>query len=160
MASLSELPLKYRVLLRMYQYRRLDWAPGSVLRKPLATARIAVVTTAGLYLPNQPPFDETVRGGDYSYRVIRDDVDLSDLRIGQRSDAFDPSGSKADKNVALPLDRLHELARERVIGHLAPRHFSFMGSISAPGRLISETAPAVAAMLREDQVDGVLLTPV
>jgi len=34
-----------------------------------------------------------------------------------------------------------------------------MGSITVPGRLISETAPQVAAKLREDQVDGVFLVP-
>ena len=52
------------------------------------------------------------------------------------------------------------LAQEGVIGSVAPRHFSLMGSIAAPGRLIAETAPEVARMLLEDQVDAVLLTPV
>ena len=160
MASLADLPLKYRLFMRTYQYRQVDWAPGRVLRKPLATARLALVTTAGYYLPDQSPFDESIRGGDRSYRVVPGDTDVTRLRIGHRSDAFDRSGIEADKNVALPLDRLRELAREGVIGHVARRHFSFMGSIPAPSRLISETVPEVAAMLQEDQVDGVLLTPV
>jgi D-proline reductase (dithiol) PrdB len=46
------------------------------------------------------------------------------------------------------------------VGALNHRHFSFMGSITAPGRLISETAPAVAQLLQEDQVDAALLVPV
>lgn len=160
MANISDLPLKYRIFMRAYRYRRVDWAPGQRLTKPLAAARIAALTTAGFYLPDQSRFDESVRGGDYSYRVIPDSVDVNGLQIGHRSDAFDPSGIEADKNVALPLDRLRELADARVIGSVAPRHFSFMGSIPAPGRLIAATAPEVAAMLLDDDVDGVLLTPV
>jgi len=46
------------------------------------------------------------------------------------------------------------------LGSVAPRHFSFMGSIAALGRLIAQTAPEVAQILLEDKVDAVLLTPV
>jgi D-proline reductase (dithiol) PrdB len=92
--------------------------------------------------------------------VIPTDTDLTTLRIAHSSDAFDARGIEADRNLALPLDRLRELAAQRVIGSVAPRHFSFMGSITAPGRLIARTAPEAAAMLREDGVDAVLLTPV
>jgi hypothetical protein len=60
----------------------------------------------------------------------------------------------------LPLDRLKSLAAERIIGTVAPRHFSFMGSIAAPGRLIAQTAPEVAQILLEDKVHAVLLTRV
>ncbi len=130
------------------------------MEKPLREARIAVVTTAAFFRPDQPPFDTSIRGGDYSYRVIPDDTDLTTLGIAHRSDAFDIRGITSDKNLALPLDRLKALAEKGVIGSVAPRHFSFMGSIAAPGRLIAKTAPEVAGMLREDGVDAVLLTPV
>ena len=160
MAALTDLSLKYRAFMRMYRYRRVDWRPGSVLTKPLAAARVAAITSAGYYLPTQPPFDESVRGGDCSYRIIEQRADLHALRIGNRSDAFDPSGLEVDKNLALPLDRLHELVSERAIGEVAPRHFSIMGSITAPGKLVSRTAPEIAAMLRQDAVDAVLLVPV
>ena len=95
-----------------------------------------------------------------SYRIIPIDTDLSSLKIAHRSDAFDIQGITSDKNLALPLDRLKSLAEDGVIGSVAPRHFSFMGSIAAPGRLIANTAPEVARMLLEDAVDAVLLTPV
>jgi D-proline reductase (dithiol) PrdB len=111
-------------------------------------------------MPDQPPFDTSIRGGDYSYRIIPLDTDLDTLRIAHRSEAFDISGITSDKNLALPLDRLKALADEGVIGSVAPRHFSFMGSIAAPGRLIANTAPEVARMLLEDEADGVVLTPV
>jgi D-proline reductase (dithiol) PrdB len=159
-AKLSDLRLKYQLFMKAYPYRRVDWRPGATLKMPLAEARVAVVTTAAYYGPDQPPFDTSIRGGDYSYRSIPLDTDLTTLRIAHRSDAFDMRGIASDKNLALPLDRLKALVEEGVIGSLAPRHFSFMGSIAAPGRLMATTAPEVARMLLEDEADAVLLTPV
>ncbi len=146
--------------MKAYRYRSAEWRPGAELRKPLGEARVAVITTAAFHLPDQPAFDEGFRGGDYSYRVIPADADLGRLGIAHKSDAFDATGIESDRNLALPLDRLREMAAEGLIGSVAPRHFSFMGSIPAPGRLVAETAPEAAAMLREDGVDAVLLTPV
>jgi D-proline reductase (dithiol) PrdB len=108
----------------------------------------------------QPPFDLTVRGGDYSFREIPLETFLDTLRIGHKSDAFDHSGIESDKNLALPLDRLRELKAEGCIGDVAPHHYTLMGSISAPARLVNITAPEIARRLSEDQADGVLLTPV
>jgi D-proline reductase (dithiol) PrdB len=160
MAKLSDLNLAYQIFMRAYPYRRIDWSPGARLIKPLAEARVAVVTTAGFFLPTQSPFDLSIRGGDSSYRAIPVETNLNSLRIAHRSDAFDTQGIHSDKNLALPLDRLRALGDDRVIGSIAPRHFSFMGSIAAPGRLMKHTAPEVARALAEDGVDAVLLTPV
>jgi D-proline reductase (dithiol) PrdB len=160
MAKLSDLKLKYRLYMQAYPYRHIDWRPGAQLRKPLSEARIAVVTTAAFSGPGQKPFDAAVRGGDYSYRAIAEDVALDILRTSHRSEAFDHSGIEKDKNLALPLDRLHELKQEGVIGEVVKRHYSLMGSVTAPGRLMSMTAPEIARCIAEDQVDAVLLTPV
>jgi D-proline reductase (dithiol) PrdB len=159
-AKLSDLERKYESFMEAYAYRSVDWRPGTVLKKPLSQARVAVITTAGYYRPDQAPFDASIPGGDYSYRPMPIDTDLTTLRIGHKSDAFDASGIAADRNLALPLDRLRALAQEGVIGSIASLHFSFMGSITSPSRLITVTAPEVAAILRLDEVDAVLLTPV
>lgn len=160
MAKLSNLKWKYRIFMETYRYRQFDGLPGAVLRKPLSQARIAVVTSAAFFRPDQPPFDPTIRGGDYSLREIPLETDLNTLRIAHKSDAFDHSGIESDKNLALPLDRLRELKAEARIGDVAPRHYSLMGSISAPARLVTVTAPEIARKLSEDQADGVLLAPV
>ncbi|HTR36096.1 MAG TPA: glycine/sarcosine/betaine reductase selenoprotein B family protein [Bryobacteraceae bacterium] len=160
MAKISDLKLAYQLFMKAYPYRRVDWRPGAVLQKPLSESRVAIVTTAAFYTPNQPRFDTSIRGGDWSFRTIPLETDLGSLRIAHRSDAFDTTGITADKNLALPLDRLQPMAEAGVIGSVAPRHFSFMGSIAAPGRLIAETAPEVARLIAEDAVDAVLLTPV
>ncbi len=160
MAKLSNLKWKYRIFMQTYRHRHFDWRPGAALQNSLAQSRIAVVTSAAFFRPDQAPFDASIRGGDYSYREIPLRTDLSTLRIGHKSDAFDHSGIETDKNLALPLDRLRELEAEGRIGNVAPRHYSLMGSISAPARLVSITAPEIARRLSEDQADGVLLTPV
>jgi len=82
-------------------------------------------------------------------------VELQKLRIGHRSSAFDQTGALRDRNLVFPLDRFRELVARREVGSLNHRHFSFMGSITAPRRLISETAPQVATKPR-----AVFLVPV
>lgn len=160
MSSFSELRLKDRLFMKAYRYRSYDWEEAHTLEKPLSESRLAVVTTAALYRPDQEPFDESFRGGDYSYRELPVDTELDGLRMGHRSASFDHRPVEEDKNVALPLDRLRELVEEGFVGELNHRHLSFMGSVTAPGRLMADTAPEAAALLKQDQVDAVLLTPV
>ena len=142
-----------------YRYRTVDPIPFARPRRPLREARVALVTTGAVYAQGQEPFDEEMKGGDFSFRVIPRDVDVSGLGIAHKSDAFDQTGFSADRNLGFPLDRLREMEAEGTIGSLAPRALSFMGSISAPGRLVKETAPEAAALLAEDGVDVALLVP-
>ncbi len=92
MANLSDLKLTYRLYMKGYRCRSFDWRPGARLEIPLSEARIAIVTTASFHLPNQEPFDESLRGGDFSYRELPADCDLTSLRLSHRSDAFDETG--------------------------------------------------------------------
>jgi D-proline reductase (dithiol) PrdB len=160
MARIADLPLKYRLFMQAYPYRWIDWRPGTHLSKPLSTARLAMITTAGYFLPDQQPFDQSIRHDDCSFREIPWGTPIGDLRIGQSSDAFDHSGIEADRNLAFPLDRLRELVAEGKVGEAAPRHFSLMGSIAAPKRLMSESGPEIASKLAEDGADAVFLAPV
>lgn len=159
MATLSDLSLKNRLFMATYRYRTVDPIPFARPRKPLREARVALVTTGGVYAPGQEPFDEEMKGGDFSFRVIPKDIDVATLGIAHKSDAFDQTGFLADRNLGFPLDRLREMEEEGTIGGLAPRALSFMGSISAPGRLVKETAPEAAALLAADGVDVALLVP-
>ena len=159
MASLSDLSLKNRLFLARYRYRMLDPVPFAVPRKPLPFSKVALVSTGAVFLPSQAPFDETIKGGDVSFREIPGDTDVSTLLIAHKSDAFDQTGFRKDRNLGFPLDRLREMQRRGEIGALNARHISFMGSISAPGRLISETAPEAADLLEKDGVDVAFLVP-
>ena len=155
MADPADLPLKARLFLKTYPWRRIDPVPWAPLRRPLAEARIAVISSAGLVPPDQESFDNDVRGGDWSYREVPDSIDVSTLVDAHRSRTYDHGGVRADPNLAFPLDRLRELGVVR--NH---RHFSFMGSITAPGRLSKQSAPEVAEKLVADGVDAVLLVPI
>lgn len=160
MAELAELSLSTRLFLKTYPWRRIDPVPWAQPRKPLAQSKLALVSTAGLVLPDQPRFDDDVKGGDWSYREIPDDAELATMIESHRSKSFDHAGIQADANLGLPLDRLHELVASGAIGAANRRHFSLMGSITAPGRLIAQSAPAVADALASDGVDAALLIPI
>jgi D-proline reductase (dithiol) PrdB len=159
MARLAELTSAHRLFIKTYRFRSADWRPGAHLSLPLAKIRIALISSAGLHLPSQAPFDLSRKGGDDSFREIPAGVSVQELMISHRSSAFEQSGARQDRNLIFPLDRLRELAERSEIGGLAARHFSLMGSITAPDRLIRETAPEIARLLRADGAEAALLIP-
>jgi D-proline reductase (dithiol) PrdB len=122
---------------------------------PLAEARVAIVTTAALFSPGGAP----VRGGDPGFTVLDDGADL---RLGHESMNFDRSGWTIDPNVVFPRERLHEMANDGVIGSVARRHLSFAGNQqpSTLSAIAIDSGPAAAALLREDGVNVVVLTPI
>lgn len=160
MGSLNEFPWRTRLFLTAYPWRRVAPVPWSPLGKPLSEARVALCSSAGFTTDGQEPFDESIRGGDPSFRLIPDSAPATALRSSHRSESFDHSGIERDPNLGMPLDRLHELVARGRIGSAAPQHLSFMGSITAPGRLIRDTAPRAARVLVEAGVDLALFVPV
>jgi D-proline reductase (dithiol) PrdB len=160
LGELREFTMKWRLFLKAYRWRRIDPVPWTPLSRPLAECRLALVSSAGFVLPDQPPFDESVKGGDPSFREIPGDVEVGTLIETHRSEVFDHSGVSSDPNLALPIDRVRELEAQGRIGSVNRRHLSFMGGITAPGRLTRDTAPEAARWLVEDGVDVALLVPV
>jgi D-proline reductase (dithiol) PrdB len=160
LGKLSEFSFSIRLFLKTYKWRRIDPVPWTPLAKPLTECNVALVTSAGLVMPEQDHFDESMRGGDPSFREIRGDVELSTLIDTHRSESFDHTGMEKDRNVAFPLDRLRELVERGRIGAVNHRHLSLMGSITAPGRFIKNHAPEAAEHFVADGVDVALLVPV
>ena len=160
MGNLSEFSLALRLFLKAYPWRRIDPVPWTPLKKPLPQCRLALVSSAGFVREGQEPFDESVAGGDFSFREIPADTVAGQLRDTHRSESFDHSGLRQDPNLAFPLARVRELLDQGRIGSLNRRHLSFMGSITAPGRLMKKTAPEAAHLLVQDGVDAALLVPV
>lgn len=121
----------------------------------LSEARVAIVTTAALRRSDDPVWGR----GDESFRVLPDAA--RNLTVGHVSPNWDRSGLATDLNVAYPVDRLHELAADGVIGSVAPNHISFHGVIEGTLATIRfDSGPAAARRLRDDGVDVALLTPV
>jgi len=136
-----------------------DSAPWAPMRKRLDRSVIALVTTAGVHLRSQPPFDMADPDGDPSFRAIPTETPREALTITHKY--YDHSAADRDVNVVLPLDRLRELRDERRIAGIAPQAYSFMGHIDGAhvATLMELTAPAVARALAAHGVDAVFLTP-
>ncbi len=156
MAPLRQLDPLSRFFMKLYRGKRYKESPHTPLRLPLNECSVALITTAGFLLEGQDPFGN----GDCSYREIPNSVQTQALINGHKSAAYDERGLETDPNLAFPLDRFRELETEGKIGSLNHRHFSFMGSITKPNALITQTAPEVAQMLKTDGVDIAFLTPV
>jgi D-proline reductase (dithiol) PrdB len=141
---------------RLQDYGLPPWTP---LPRPLSACTIALVTTAGVHRCDDEPFDMVDKEGDPTYRVIPENTPRDHLCITH--DYYDHRDADKDINIVLPLDRLRELANEKVIGKVASFHYSFMGHIDGRhvARLLTETAPAVARRLKQERVDAVVLTP-
>lgn len=133
--------------------------PFAMLGKPLGQCRVALVTTAGVHLAHQLPFDMQNPDGDATYREIPATAAPGDLLITHNY--YDHSDADRDLNVVFPLALFSELVGRGVIGSMAPRHFGFMGHIDGPllPVLTRKSAPDVAAKLRKDGVDFAFLTP-
>jgi D-proline reductase (dithiol) PrdB len=122
---------------------------------PLASCRLAIVTTAGLHRRGDRPFGP----GDQSYRVIPADTPTADVVQSHTSLGFDRVPIMRDVNVSFPIDRLRELVARGALGGLAPSHYSFMGAQRELTRIDGETGPEVGRWLREESVDLALITP-
>ena len=120
----------------------------------LTDASVAIVTTAGLHTADDEKFGLL----DPAFRVLPHG--RGDLRMSHNSQNFDRSGIMLDRNVAYPVDRLDELAASGVIGRVSPSHFSFMGAQQDLSTILQDTGPLVAKLLRDQDTDVVLLTPV
>ena len=139
----------------------IPWTP---LRKPLAQCRIALVTTAGLYLKGeQPPFDlERERRepfwGDPTYRVIPTDVRQEQISVAHLH--INTEDIERDVNIVLPVDRVRELVAAGELGSMAPHHYAFMGyqQQGAP-EWAARYGPEVAQRMIEEEVDVALLAP-
>jgi D-proline reductase (dithiol) PrdB len=153
MVKLSELPAHFRDGYLNMELPRFDVTPW-VDGPPLAARRVAVISTAGLHLRDDPPFADY----DPSYRIIPGDADMNDLVMSHLSTNFDRTGFYRDVNTVLPIDRLRELVADGTVGSLAGRHFSFMGA--APPGAMEPLARDLAGVLKSDAVDAVLLCPV
>lgn len=166
MASFEDIEFTERLFLRGYPFHRYGPRPQNpetlaitALKKPLSACTVALLTTAGLSLADQPPFNTTIKMGDTSFREFPGSISPQSLEMHHRSWAFDQTGILRDRNLVLPLDRLREMLNRGEIGAIAPYHYSFMGSIIGPSKLIKDSAPEVARRLAASNVDVVFLTP-
>ena len=137
----------------------IPWTP---LSKPLNRAIVALVTSAGISLKSDPPFDmerekREQTWGDPSYRVIprnatERDIQVHHLHINTRHIV-------KDMNVILPLRRLEEFEEEGIIGRLAHSAYSFYGFQWQSTNFLETAIAPMAERMKPEGVDAVILTP-
>jgi hypothetical protein len=137
----------------------IPWTP---LSKPLSETTFALVTSAGISLKTDSPFDmdrEKIEPewGDRSYRTLpsgttEDDIEVNHLHIN--TDYI-----KQDINVMMPLRRMSELETEGRIGRLAPTAFSYYGFQWDSTEFLSTAIAPMADIMQREEVDAVFLTP-
>lgn len=139
----------------------IPWAP---VIKPLAESRVALLTTAGVSMKGDAPFDmegerKRPTWGDPTFRKLRADATSASVEVNHLH--IDTSYIREDLNVALPLDRLRELVAEGRVGSMADTHYSTMGYQGGDTSVLeNESAPQIAASMRAEHVDLALLAPV
>lgn len=139
--------------------REIPWTP---LPRPLRDCTVALISSGGIALRTDQPFDQEGERrnpwwGDPSFRVIPADTTSEDIRVCHLH--VNPKFAQSDLDCLLPMQRLEQLEDTGEIGRAAPRHYSIMGYILDPRVLLEETVPAIAARLLEDGVDIVVLVP-
>ena len=137
--------------------------PFTPFRQPLSAARIALLSTAGISCPPDPPFDmdgerANPMWGDPSWRRIPADATAATVEVNHLH--VDTTYAQQDLNVALPLQRLAELVAAGEVGSMAPTHYSVMGYQLDATTQLNESAPAIAAAMRAENVTGAVLAPV
>ena len=153
-----------RQIVTTWTVREPEWEiPWTSLTKPLREARVALVSTAGLALHGDEPFDQEGERrnpwwGDPSYRVLPRDTRTGDAVSYHMH--VDTSVPERDLDSVMPLARLAELESEGFVGSSAPSHYSFMGYILKPKELLERSAPAMIRQMKAEDVDVALLVPV
>ena len=138
--------------------------PWAEVRKPLAESKLALLSTAGLSMRGDAPFDMEMERqkptqGDPSWRKLGAEATSATVEANHLH--IDTGYIERDLNVALPLDRVRELVAEGVVGALAGSHYSIMGyQGNDSSTLENQSAPEIAAAMRSEEVDLALLAPV
>jgi D-proline reductase (dithiol) PrdB len=137
----------------------IPWTP---MAKPLSQTTMAMVTSAGISLKSDPPFDmerekREPLWGDRSSRMIPRGITEKDIEVNHLH--INTTYIKQDINVILPLARMAELEEEKIIGRLAATAYSFYGFQWRNRDFLSEAIDPISKQMKLEGVEGVLLTP-
>ncbi|MDQ3107375.1 MAG: glycine/sarcosine/betaine reductase selenoprotein B family protein, partial [Actinomycetota bacterium] len=137
------------------------WAP---FEKRLSGAKMALLSSAGLFVQGeQESFDlQRERGepgwGDPSWRAIP--ASTAQGELGMAHLHVNDTDTTADHEVSLPLRALDALVDDGIVGASAATHYSVMGyQATGLNDWRRTTGPEIAARLRREDVDALVLAP-
>ncbi len=136
-----------------------DTIPWTPLSKPLSECKIALLTTGGVHLKNDLPFDMEDKDGDPSFRTIPSSIDPEDLTITH--DYYNHTDADQDINLVFPIETIKDAQQKGLIGEVSNNFYSFMGHIDKHhiNTLIKKTAIDVSLELKKEKVDIAFLVP-
>jgi D-proline reductase (dithiol) PrdB len=139
-----------------FRFRVFQDTTVTPLAKPLKKCKAALITTAGLHLKTDKPFDLNLKNGDSSYRILPAEVRNEDMHVSHKW--YNHKFIQADLNCVSPIDRMKEYVKKGKIRSLADEHYSFMGHIYETTSLIKHSRE-LGKRLKKLDVDIVFLTP-
>lgn len=132
--------------------------PWAEYNKSLLESKVAVISTGGLYVTGDKPFEiETREDVDESFREIPLNIDPDQLEIAHEH--YEKRYANKDINTVFPIERLNELVKDGFIGEVSNYNFSITGYIPEPDQ-IYVTGKEIALNLSKLEVDAVLIVPV
>lgn len=135
--------------LRRLTSKEIPWAP---LRKPLSESTVVLLTTGGVHLRSDKPFN---LNSDSTFRVIPRNARPGELAISHQ--AYDRTDALKDINLVFPIERLRELEAEHVIGRLADENYGF--GLEGNAKKLMPSIKEVARRISGAGVDLALLVP-
>jgi D-proline reductase (dithiol) PrdB len=138
------------------------YIPWTPMAKPLNQTTIALVTSAGISLKTDPPFDMEREKrepfwGDRSYREIPRGTTEKDIEVNHLH--INTNYIKQDINVILPLARMAEFEKEKIIGRFAPTSYSFYGFQWKSTDYLKGAIEPISMRMKLERVEAVLMTP-
>ena len=136
--------------------------PFQPLTKSLSDCTVAAVTSAGISLTSEPPFDmerekEEPTWGDPTYRKIPQTTAQRDIQVNHLH--INTSFILEDINVMLPIRHLQDLDSEGIIGKSAPTAYSFYGFQWQRTEFLKEAIEPMTVQMKREEVDIAIMTP-
>ena len=139
-----------------YKFDQTDPTPWTPLKRDLKDCKITFITTAGLRIKSQPLYYIDNVSGCPEYREIPIHTKKESIIISHTG--FDTAEAKKDINVIAPIDRMIELAEERIVDEVNENFFSFFG-IRTDLQALERSAGEVGRMLQRQNVDAIFIIP-
>jgi D-proline reductase (dithiol) PrdB len=148
-----------RAWVRLAAPQEIPWTP---LDRPLTESAVALVSSAGLALKTDRPFDQYLERdnpwwSDPGCRLLPRDTTGADVRLYHMH--MNPGLVEQDLNTLMPLQPLKALAARGVIGATAQNHYAYMGYTLQPAALLAQGAPDMIRQMKAEGVNIVVLVP-
>jgi len=151
---------------------RKDDTPITAMTKALSDAKIMVLTSSGHFVEGDDPEpfgEKNMTQAEAEARIaefVKSEATLSAIpmdtpadKIRVRHGGYPVQAAAMDSQVVLPLEHLHSMVADEMIGSLTKNAYSFVGA-TAQGHIKRSYGPAWAQIAKDQGADAVLLVPI